>query len=149
MHKDLKAEAASPASPNFVAQQRRFDRWRHEYNHCRPHEALGMKKTADVYRRSAKIINENDLKVTYPAGYETKRISDSGFLSYEGRTYHVGEVFAGRTVGLFRNPSGRTELHYANVHLGNLHFDPEERFRPAASIVPPDRDKPRKNDTAQ
>jgi transposase InsO family protein len=138
MHKDLKAEAACPASPNFTAQQRRFDRWRYEYNHCRPHEALNMGCPSDVYHRSAKKINENDIQVIYPKDYEVRRISSSGFLCHLARSYHVGEVFAGREVGLHTNKKGVTELHYANIHLGNLHFDPEARFWPKASIVPPD-----------
>ena len=48
MHKNLKAEALNPPSPNLRAQQRRFERWQYIYNHVRPHEALQMKKPAQV-----------------------------------------------------------------------------------------------------
>jgi len=41
-------------------------------------------------------------------------------------------------VALRVHSSGRTELHFANLHLGNLLYDPAEQFRPKASIVPPD-----------
>ena len=140
MHKDLKAEAANPPSPNFEAQQRRFDRWRHEYNHCRPHESLSMQKPAQWYKPSPRKINDNVMKVRYPKTYNVHQISASGLLAHGGHHYHVGEVFAGRQVGLFTNSFGKIELHYANLHLGNLHFDPTERFRPTASIVRSDRD---------
>jgi transposase InsO family protein len=38
MHRVLKAGGCRPASLNLVAQQRRFERWRHRYNHRRPLE---------------------------------------------------------------------------------------------------------------
>ena len=40
MHRTLKAEATRPPSGNLQAQQVRFNRFRHEYNDDRPHEAL-------------------------------------------------------------------------------------------------------------
>ncbi len=42
MHRTLKQETAMPPERNFRAQQRAFDRFRHEYNQLRPHEALAM-----------------------------------------------------------------------------------------------------------
>lgn len=69
MHRDLKAEAARPASSNMVAQQKRFDRWRHEYNHDRPHEALDMLRPAEIYHPSARRLGEKD-KIRYPKGYQ-------------------------------------------------------------------------------
>ena len=48
MHRDLKAEATKPPSRNLSAQQKRFERWRHEYNHDRPHESLDMLRPAEV-----------------------------------------------------------------------------------------------------
>ena len=41
MHLTLKAEATKPASPHFLQQQERFDRFARVYNHERPHQALG------------------------------------------------------------------------------------------------------------
>ena len=43
LNRDLKAEATKPPSVNLPAQQRRFERWRHEFNHERPHESLGQR----------------------------------------------------------------------------------------------------------
>lgn len=137
MHRDLKAEATQPASVNFGAQQRRFERWRHTYNHERPHESLDQRVPAEFYQPSARRLNENDKPLVYPSGFEVRAISDSGHLAHEGRSYHVGEAFAGKHVGLRRNADGQTELHFANVHLGHLAFDAEGgRFRPTAYIAP-------------
>jgi len=125
MHRDLKAEATQPPSRNLAAQQRRFERWQYTYNHERPHEALGQQCPAEFYHPSARRLNEDDKPLVYPTNYEVKLVSTSGHLAHEGKNYQVGEVFAGKRVGLHLNPEGRTELHFANVHLGNLTFDAE------------------------
>lgn len=139
MHRDLKAEATEPPSVNMSAQQRRFERWRYIFNYERPHEALGMQRPAELYQPSERRLNENDRPFVYPSDCEVKTVSVSGHLSHEGHNYHLGDIFAGKRVALRYTPSGTTELYFANVHLGNLVYDPAERFRPPAYIAPPDR----------
>jgi transposase InsO family protein len=50
MHRTLKAEAARPPEQTLERQQKRLDEFRHTYNHERPHESLGQKRTATIYR---------------------------------------------------------------------------------------------------
>jgi transposase InsO family protein len=137
MHRDLKAECTRPPSTNRRALQRRLQRWQHDYNHHRPHEALQMKKPAQVYHRSQRRLRENDKPLRYPPTHQVKILTDNGQLHHDGHTYHVGAALAGCRVGLLVNSAGTTELHFANIHLGNLVYNPEERFRPPAYIVPP------------
>src|SRR3989337_2490922 len=54
MHLTLKNEATVPASRNLRGQQRRFDRWREEFNKKRPHEALDMKTPSQEYCGSSR-----------------------------------------------------------------------------------------------
>ena len=136
MHRDLKAEVTQPPSPTLTAQQRRFDRWRHSYNHERPHEALGMQCPADLYHHSARRLNENDKPLVYPKHFEVKVVSTSGHLAHEGRNYHVGDAFNGKRVGLHHAAGGQTELFFANVHLGTLTLNPDDPWRPPAFITP-------------
>ena len=136
MHRDLKAEATQPPSPNFSAQQRRFERWQHTYNHERPHEALGQHPPAEFYQPSARRLGENDKPLVYAADQAVKVVSASGHLAHAGRNYHLGEAFAGKRVGLRLNPAGQTDVHFANVHLGHLAFDAEGgRFQPTAYLA--------------
>jgi transposase InsO family protein len=138
MHRDLKAEAIDPPSINYAAQQRRFERWQHTYNNERPHESLGQQRPCEFYQPSSRRLNENDKPLVYSADCEVKKVSVSGFLAHEGKSYHVGEAFAEKRMGLRLNSRGQTELLFANVHLGNLIYDPAEQFRPTAYIAPPD-----------
>lgn len=140
MHRDLKAEVTQPPSVNAAAQQRRFERWRLTFNEDRPHESLDQQRPCEFYQPSSRRLNEKDKPLVYPADCEVKRISESGFLAHEGKTYHVGEAFAHKRVGLHLNGRGQTELYFANVHLGNLVYDLAERFRPSAYIAPPNHD---------
>ena len=135
MHRDLKAEATRPPSVNQRAQQRRFQRWMYTYNYERPHESLGMRRPAEVYHPSKKRISGN-VKIRFPKDYLVKTVSTSGFIAFEGKSYHVGEHFAGCPVGLCQSGKGPTELHYANLLLGTLRYDSEGRFRPSAYIAP-------------
>ena len=135
MHRDLKAECTQPASANLRAQRRRLERWRQAYHERRPHEALSMRKPAELYQPSPRRLREKDKKLHYPAGYLVRKLSASGQLRHEGRNYHVGEALAGERVGLRVNPAGQTELYFANVLLGQLIYDPAQRLRPMAYVA--------------
>jgi transposase InsO family protein len=49
MPRTLKAETTRPAAGSLAAQQRRFNVFRHEFNHERPHEALEQATPATRY----------------------------------------------------------------------------------------------------
>jgi len=54
MHKTLKDETTRPAAASLAAQQRKFNVFREEFNHERPHEALDQQTPASLYRPSAR-----------------------------------------------------------------------------------------------
>lgn len=138
MHRDLKAEATKPPSTNLSAQRKRFERWRHEYNHERPHESLDMLRPAEIYRSSSRRLGET-YKISYPENYEVKRVSGSGHIAYKGSNFYMSEIFAGCRVGLVENDEGMTELHYSNLHLGNLEFKSTDPYTPDCVVVRPGR----------
>jgi hypothetical protein len=49
MHRTPKAETTRPAAGGLAAQQRRFNVFREEFNHERPHEALDEETPAACY----------------------------------------------------------------------------------------------------
>jgi hypothetical protein len=52
MHLTLKKEATRPLGMNSLQQQAKFDEFLREFNEERPHEALEMKRPAEVYAAS-------------------------------------------------------------------------------------------------
>jgi putative transposase len=54
MHLTLKREATKPATANALQQQARFDAFVAQFNHERPHQALGMRVPGELYLRSTR-----------------------------------------------------------------------------------------------
>jgi len=74
MHADVCAEVQANPAENLVAQQRSLDRWRQEFNHVRPHEALGGKTPSEVY----KVVERRRPSphgFAYPKGYFVRRVA--------------------------------------------------------------------------
>lgn len=121
MHGTMKAECCQPASANGVAQQKRFDRWRKEFNHQRPHEAIGQRVPDDVYHKSAIRLDESIAVDMYDPLEETHPVSESGHVSWQGRRWHVGDAFAGQAV-IFepREDALVVGVRFANLVLGEI-----------------------------
>lgn len=66
MHRTLKAETTRPPAASQRGQQRVFDRFRHEYNEERPHEALGDETPASRWRPSPRPYPERIAKPDDP-----------------------------------------------------------------------------------
>lgn len=99
MHLTLKKEATKPPGKNFLQQQSRFDRWRHEYNHERPHQAIGMHYPAELYRPSVRPYRGLP-PLEYPLHDRTVTVTQCGRLCFGARKINLSAVFAGQNVGV-------------------------------------------------
>jgi putative transposase len=73
MHRALKAETARPPAEDRQRQQRRFDRFRQEYNQDRPHEALGQQPPAASYETAQRPYPKQVPEPEYPGHWECGR----------------------------------------------------------------------------
>src|SRR5262249_73085 len=89
MHRVMKAETTRPSSRNRRAQQRRTDRWVRTYNKIRPHEGLGQRLPAEVYRPRVERHRSGVLK--YPRRWAVRRVRSNGQIKWRGRKRSVGE----------------------------------------------------------
>jgi putative transposase len=99
MHLTLKKEAAKPAAANVLQQQAHFDTFVAQYNHERPHQALDMKVSADVYARSARPYRGLE-ELTYPFHDATVTVTQCGRICFKARKVNLSHVFAGQNVGV-------------------------------------------------
>lgn len=99
MHLTLKNEATRPAGANFLQQQARFDRFVHDYNQERPHQALGMRYPAELYQPSRRPY-QGLQELQYPLHDRTLTVTDCGRLCIAGRKVNLSHVFAGQRVGI-------------------------------------------------
>jgi putative transposase len=99
MHLTVKKHATKPAAANALQQQARFDTFVEQYNHERPHQALGMKVPADLYTRSARVYRGLE-DLTYPFHDQTIAVTHCGRICFKGRKVNLSHVFAGQNVGV-------------------------------------------------
>ncbi len=131
MHLTLKKEATRPASTNLRSQQRRFNRWRKEFNENRPHEALGMKTPSEEYRRSSSIYRRGIKKnIKYPQGYDIRRVKTNGEIKWSGKRRYIGEAFKGVTLGIKQIEEGRNQVYFGSILLGDLYEIDYRGLRP-------------------
>ena len=83
MHRTLKAEATRPPSGNLQAQQVRFNRFRHEYNDDRPHEALDQETPGSVYQPSPRALPQTLAPLEYPGHFEVRLVSRNSGIRWK------------------------------------------------------------------
>lgn len=120
MHRELKAEVANPPKTTFSSQQRAFDRFRHEYNHDRPHQALGQRPPVSQYTPSLRPYPSRLPEICYPRHYRTRTVCEGGQLRWCGEKLYIGRAVAHETLGLEEVDDGIWTVHFGPVPLGRL-----------------------------
>ncbi len=133
MHRDMALELEAISAPTFEEQQRACDLWRADFNNCRPHEALGMKTPAQVYKPSATPFVGSKVELLYPERMSLRTVSGSGFIRVHGRMVPLTEALAGYTVAI--DPRGPPhELWFAHRRIAFVTF---EGPRPVVEVEAP------------
>lgn len=120
MHKTLKAEATKPAAGNLAAQQRKFNRFREEFNCERPHEALDQQTPASVYMPSPREMPSKLPPLVYPDRFEVRYVSANGGIRWKSDWVNVSIVCAGEYVGLEEIGDGIWNVYFGPLKLGRL-----------------------------
>jgi len=131
-HSVLKAETARPPAANAAAQQRRFVRFRAEYNHERPHEALHDCPPASCYQPSVRSLPSRLPPIQYDGHLEIRRVSEIGQVSWRGHFYFVSSALAREDVAFEEVGDGLWTVSFAHVILGRV----DERQRRIHPIAP-------------
>jgi transposase InsO family protein len=118
MHRTLKQEATIPPGSSLRAQQKKFDRFREEFNKVRPHEAIGMKRPGEIYQTSGRSMPKRIETYDYPAHFLVRRVSRAGTI----RVFH-NQVFVSNTlqedyVGLEEVADGVYDLYFCFYQIG-------------------------------
>lgn len=120
-HRVYKAEVAREPARRRRGQQRRSTRWLWHYNYRRPHEALGMKVPADLFRKSRRRMPTRLTAWKYRAGWERRWVKGNGEIQWRGARRYVGEAFVKDYVGLKATRAGVWEVYYGPLLIGALH----------------------------
>jgi transposase InsO family protein len=120
MHRTLKAETTRPPARTRRAQQRRFDRFRQEFNSERPHEALDMQSPASRYEASPREMPSKLPPLEYPDRFEVRYVSANGGIRWHHRWVNVSHVCVGEYVGLEEIADGIWNVYFGPLKLGRL-----------------------------
>ena len=120
MHRTLKAETTRPAAANLGAQQRKFIRFREEFNQERPHEALDQQTPASCYSASPRQMPRKLPPLEYPDRFEVRYVSDNGGIRWNNAWINVSTVCIGEYVGLEEIDNGLWNVYFGPLRLGRL-----------------------------
>jgi putative transposase len=118
LHRDIATELESLGQG---ATPQALELWREEFNRERPHEALGMRCPAELYRNSARRYSPAEVQLSYP-GMATRLVDKNGKLSWKDQRVFLSSSLAGWHVGLQGTEKGQLEVWFARLLLG--HLDP-------------------------
>jgi transposase InsO family protein len=139
MHRTLKLDLRR--AEDWRGQQRELDRFRHDYNQVRPHEALGMQTPASVYELSPRPYPEQLPEVDYPDTMLVRTVKAHGHFRWKKHDVFLSEVLWGEPVGLLPVDDGVYTIYFAHVPLALFHeptlrLMPLNKKRPASMSFP-------------
>ena len=120
LHLTMKQETASPPAASLAEQIDRFRDFRRIYNNERPHEALGQKPPAYVYRPSSRRYDGILRSPDYDEGIAVRRVRHCGVIKWRGREIFVSSALKGEPVGLYAIAEDSWLVKYGPVVLGTI-----------------------------
>jgi transposase InsO family protein len=115
-HRTL-AELVREPEQDVRAQQRAFDRFRHEYNDQRPHEALGLKPPARAYTPSPNRYPRKLQDFDEYDAHAVLQVDRAGFVRWQKRRVLVSSALAHEYVSVDADDD-RWEVRWGSIVLG-------------------------------
>src|SRR5712691_10259447 len=121
-HRTLKVELlAQRVFADFACMQSSFDKWRHRYNHQRPHEALGMAVPASCYQVSNRSFPEQLPPLEFGTIDQVRKVQMDGKISFRHREFKVGKAFRGNPVAVRpTTEDGIYDVHFASHKITTI-----------------------------
>jgi hypothetical protein len=121
-HRTLEIELLRGHPFSSLAQcQRAFDRWRHTYNHDRPHDALALEVPLTRYRPSPRSFPSVLPPIEYSPDDQVRKVQDKGEISFQGHTIRLSRALHGYPVGLRPTPTdGCFDIYFCHQKLTQI-----------------------------
>jgi transposase InsO family protein len=127
MHRDLSDEVQAFPSVTWSGEQRAIERWRQEFNHVRPHDALDGKTPAEVYRPSSRR-SLRPVRWSHPRHWLVRKVTPAnGRVWIGGVPVRVGKALGGHRIALEPLSEGHYRAWFGNLDLGELKVGPTTR----------------------
>lgn len=120
MHRDLKEDVQKARKGDISYYQSLLDEWRYDYNFVRVHEALGMETPATVYTVSPRKFEGYVEEITYPSGYESRKVDTNGFIKWSSQKISISTVFRGYHLGLTSESENILRVWFSDFLIGEI-----------------------------
>jgi putative transposase len=130
-HGCYQREVVAAGGPQRHTLQQRSNRWLTNYNHDRPHEALGQRTPAEVYRPGQRPYPKDLPPLRYPKVWAVRRVRNRGHIKWQGRLRFVGRALVGQSVGLPPLSLSLHAVYLGKLLIGHLHDHDPGGMRPA------------------
>ncbi len=134
-------EAMVPAPADRAAQEERFVAFRADYNHERPHQALGQKPPATLYSRSPRSLPDRLPEPWYGAEVAVRQVRSNGEIRWRGDLIHISSALVGEAVGVEETDDGPWRVRFFDVPLGVID-ETHGKLRRPVSPKPPTKPQP-------
>jgi putative transposase len=111
-------EAMRPPASNRAAQARRFAAFSRDFNEERPHEALGQRTPASIYRPSSRSMPVRLPEPGYPAEAAVRQVRSNGDIKWQGDFVHICSALAGEAVAVEETEDGHWQVRFFDVPVG-------------------------------
>jgi len=115
MHLDIGREIEALGESDQAA----LDLWRQSFNYERPHEALGMRCPAELYRTSERKYEGTPDELDYPQMCP-RRVGAQGGIKVDNQHFFLTTALAGWNVGLKPLAQDRLEVWFGRLLLGQI-----------------------------
>jgi transposase InsO family protein len=105
-----------------------LEEFRQEYNHVRPHEALGMQVPASRWQPSQRSYLEKLPEWEYPAGSQLMTVRQSGQIKIGKKEYTITRALAGEVVELRPLIGDRSLVFYRRTCIREIDFQKRQSY---------------------
>lgn len=111
-------EAMRPPATDTAAQAERFGAFRQDYNHQRPHEALGQIPPAALYKPSPRKLPDRTPDPIYPPEAAVRQVRSNGEIKWRGDLVYITSALAGEPVAVEETEQGHWRVRFHDLPIG-------------------------------
>ena len=127
MHRTLSEATLEPPATTARQQQRRFEAFREEYNHRRPHQALALQVPAALYVGAERPYWRVTAEPEYGKGWEVRAVT-GGESRWKCERVFVSHALNGKRIGFEPVEEGLWKVWFYRQWLGM--WDERRLYRP-------------------
>ena len=121
-HRSMKQELLNhTAIADIEDAKNKLSIWRDKYNNIRPHEALGMKRPAEVYEPSRREYKEKIEKYEYGGEHRVIKVNSWGYVRFDRWQVYLSETMIDQYIEFRPSPDGETFIAcYRNFKIAEF-----------------------------